>query len=92
MDKEKAIKDIREKSNYSREIYEMNKEEIGKVLDSYEDLKGNYLENHPRARIIRIVVKEENDLPLAIEFHRKDDSFKDFTIAIGKPYIKREEK
>ncbi|WP_048146516.1 hypothetical protein [Pyrococcus abyssi] len=92
MDKRKTIEDIKSHSNYSREMYEMNKEEIEKALDSYNELKEAYLEDHPRARLIRIVVNEENDLPLAMEFHRKDDSFKGFTIAIGKPYVKRKEK
>ncbi|MFA4647820.1 hypothetical protein P8X24_11355 [Pyrococcus kukulkanii] len=89
MDKKKAIREIKEHSPYSREIYEMNKEEIGKALDDYDSLKESYLDNHPRARLIRIVVSEKHDLPLAMEFHRKDDSFRGFTIAIGKPYVKR---
>ncbi|AFK21795.1 hypothetical protein [Pyrococcus sp. ST04] len=92
MDKKKAIEEIKAHSTYSREIYEMNKEDIGRALDNYENLKENYLDNHPRARLIRIVVNEENDLPLAMEFHRKDDSFKGFTIAIGKPYVRNKEK
>ncbi|AEC51703.1 hypothetical protein PNA2_0787 [Pyrococcus sp. NA2] len=88
MDKEKVIKEIKAHSNYSKEMYEMNRDAIDAALDSYESLKEEYLEDHPRARLIRIVVNEDNDLPLAMEFHRKDDSFKGFTIAIGKPYVK----
>jgi len=68
----------------------MNKDAIESALDSYESLKEEYLENHPRARLIRIVVNEDNDLPLAMEFNRRDDSFKGFTVAIGKPYVKKE--
>ena len=73
---------------YSNEIYKMHSESINEVLDNYESLKENYLNDHSRARVVRIVFNEDNGLPLAIEFHRKDDSFKGFTIAIGKPHIK----
>ncbi|HII61142.1 hypothetical protein [Pyrococcus horikoshii] len=90
MDKRKTIENIKSHSNYSREMYEMNKDAIESALDSYESLKEEYLENHPRARLIRIVVNEDNDLPLAMEFNRRDDSFKGFTVAIGKPYVKKE--
>ncbi|NJE07511.1 hypothetical protein E3E31_03055 [Thermococcus sp. M39] len=90
MDKEKTIEAIKKHSNYSREIYEMHEESINNAIDNYEQLKENYLNDHSRARIVRIVINEDNDLPLAIEFHKKDDSFKGFSIAIGKPYIKSE--
>ncbi len=87
MDKRKAIKEIRDHSVYSKEIYKMHSESIEDVIDEYEQLKENYLEDHSRARVVRIVFNENEGLPLAIEFNRKDDSFKGFTIAIGKPYI-----
>ncbi|AHF80385.1 hypothetical protein [Thermococcus paralvinellae] len=90
MDKEKTIEAIKKHSNYSREIYEMHEESINNAIDNYEQLKEDYLNDHSRARIVRIVINEDNDLPLAIEFHKKDDSFKGFSIAIGKPYIKSE--
>ncbi len=87
MDKEKTIKEIKDHSVYSKEIYSMHSEEIEDVIEDYEKLKESYLEDHSRARIVRIVFEEDDGLPLAIEFNRKDDSFKGFTIAIGKPYI-----
>lgn len=86
------IKSIKEHSNYSREIYDMHEESINNALEHYDQLKEDYLNEHSRARIVRIVINEDNDLPLAIEFNRKDDSFKGFSIAIGKPYIKSETK
>jgi len=88
LDKEDVIKSIREHSNYSREIYNMHEDAINEALEHYDELKEEYLNDHSRARIVRIVINEDNNLPLAIEFHRKDDSFKGFSIAIGKPYIK----
>ncbi|ALM74649.1 hypothetical protein [Thermococcus barophilus] len=88
MDKKKTIEAIKNHSNYSREIYEMHEESINNAIDNYEQLKEDYLNDHSRARIVRIVINDDNDLPLAIEFHKKDDSFKGFSIAIGKPYIK----
>lgn len=88
MDREKKVEEIKNHSVYSREIYEMHSESIDEVIENYEELKETYLNDHSRARIVRIVFNEDNDLPLAIEFHRKDDSFKGFTIAIGKPHIK----
>ncbi|WP_048148281.1 hypothetical protein [Palaeococcus ferrophilus] len=90
MDKEEVIKSIREHSNYSREMYSMHEESVNEVIENYEQLKENYLNEHSRARIVRIVISEEFDLPLAIEFNRKDDSFRGFTIAIGKPHIKHQ--
>lgn len=90
MDKQKTIEAIKKHSNYSREIYKMHEESINNAIDNYEQLKEDYLNDHSRARIVRIVINEDNDLPLAIEFHKKDDSFKGFSIAIGKPYIKSE--
>ncbi|WP_461864030.1 hypothetical protein [Thermococcus sp.] len=84
------VKTIREHSNYSREIYEMHEESINSALENYDRLKEDYLNDHSRARIVRIVFNEDNDLPLALEFNKKDDSFKGFTIAIGKPHIKSE--
>ncbi|WP_457742454.1 hypothetical protein [Thermococcus sp.] len=91
MNKQEKVKEIREHSVYSREIYDMHSESINRVIDEYEALKEDYLNDHSRARIVRIVFNEDNGLPLAIEFRRKDDSFKGFTIAIGKPHIKTEE-
>lgn len=88
MDREKKVEEIRNHSVYANEIYEMHSESINEVIDNYEDLKEDYLNDHSRARIVRIVFNEDNGLPLAIEFNRKDDSFKGFTIAIGKPHIK----
>jgi len=88
MDRNKKVEEIRNHSVYANEIYEMHSESINEVLDNYEDLKEDYLSDHSRARIVRIVFNEDNGLPLAIEFNRKDDSFKGFTIAIGKPHIK----
>ncbi len=88
MNKEKRVKEIRNHSVYANEIYEMHSDSIDEVLDNYDDLKEDYLSDHSRARIVRIVFNEDNGLPLAIEFNRKDDSFKGFTIAIGKPHIK----
>jgi len=88
LDKEDMIKSIKGHSNYSREIYGMHEEVINETLENYDKLKEDYLNDHSRARIVRIVINEDNNLPLAIEFHRKDDSFKGFSIAIGKPYIK----
>ena len=88
MDKEKKVQEIRNHSVYAREIYDMHSESIDEVIDNYESLKEDYLSDHSRARIVRIVFNEDNGLPLAIEFNRKDDSFKGFTIAIGKPHIK----
>ncbi|ACS34147.1 hypothetical protein [Thermococcus gammatolerans] len=88
MDREKKIEEIRNHSVYAREIYDMHSESIDRVIDEYESLKEDYLNDHSRARIVRIVFNEDNGLPLAIEFNRKDDSFKGFTIAIGKPHIK----
>jgi len=82
------VRAIREHSNYSREIYEMHEDSINTALENYDQLKEDYLSDHSRARIVRIVFNEDNDLPLAIEFNKKDDSFKGFTIAIGKPHIK----
>ena len=91
MDREKKVEEIRNHSVYAREIYEMHSESIDSVIENYENLKENYLSDHSRARIVRIVFNEDNGLPLAIEFNRKDDSFKGFTIAIGKPHIKSNE-
>ena len=91
MDREKKIEEIRNHSVYAREIYDMHSESIDRVIDEYESLKEDYLNDHSRARIVRIVFNEDNGLPLAIEFNRKDDSFKGFTIAIGKPHIKSNE-
>ncbi len=91
MDREKKVEEIRRHSLYANEIYEMHSESINRVLEDYESLKEDYLNDHSRARIVRIVFNEDNDLPLAIEFNRKDDSFKGFTIAIGKPHIKSRE-
>ena len=88
MDRNKKVEEIRNHSVYANEIYEMHSESINEVLDNYEGLKEDYLNDHSRARIVRIVFNEDNNLPLAIEFNRKDDSFKGFTIAIGKPHIK----
>ncbi|NJE06110.1 hypothetical protein E3E36_08155 [Thermococcus sp. M36] len=88
MDREKKVQEIKNHSVYANEIYEMHSESINEVLDNYEGLKQDYLNDHSRARIVRIVFNEDNGLPLAIEFNRKDDSFKGFTIAIGKPHIK----
>ncbi|MBP1910898.1 hypothetical protein [Thermococcus stetteri] len=88
MDREQKVEEIKNHSVYSREIYEMHSESINHVIDNYESLKEDYISDHSRARIVRIVFNEDNDLPLAIEFNRKDDSFKGFTIAIGKPHIK----
>ncbi|CAD5244139.1 hypothetical protein [Thermococcus camini] len=88
MDREKKVQEIRNHSVYAREIYDMHSDSIDEVLDNYDDLKEGYLNDHSRARIVRIVFNEDNGLPLAIEFNRKDDSFKGFTIAIGKPHIK----
>ncbi|NJE03069.1 hypothetical protein [Thermococcus sp. MV11] len=88
MDREKKVREIKNHSVYAREIYEMHSESIDEVIDNYESLKENYLNDHSRARIVRIVFNEDNGLPLAIEFNRKDDSFKGFTIAIGKPHIR----
>jgi len=88
LDREKKIEEIRNHSVYAREIYDMHSESIDRVIDEYESLKEDYLNDHSRARIVRIVFNEDNGLPLAIEFNRKDDSFKGFTIAIGKPHIK----
>ncbi len=84
------VKTIREHSNYSREIYEMHEDSINSALENYDRLKEDYLNDHSRARIVRIVFNEDNGLPLALEFNKKDDSFKGFTIAIGKPHIKTE--
>jgi len=70
----------------------MHSDRIDDVIEDYEKLKESYLEDHSRARIVRIVFEEDEGLPLAIEFNRKDDSFKGFTIAIGKPYINSEER
>jgi len=88
LNKEKKVEEIKNHSVYASEIYEMHSDSIDAVLDNYEGLKENYLNDHSRARIVRIVFSEDNNLPLAIEFNRKDDSFKGFTIAIGKPHIK----
>ncbi len=88
MDREKKVEEIKNHSVYAREIYDLHSESIDNVIDNYEDLKRDYLNDHSRARIVRIVFNEDNGLPLAIEFNRKDDSFKGFTIAIGKPHIK----
>jgi len=88
LDREKKVQEIRNHSVYAREIYDMHSESIDSVIDNYESLKEDYLNDHSRARIVRIVFNEDNGLPLAIEFNRKDDSFKGFTIAIGKPHIK----
>jgi len=88
LDREKKVEEIRNHSVYAREIYDMHSESIDSVIENYESLKEDYLNDHSRARIVRIVFNEDNGLPLAIEFNRKDDSFKGFTIAIGKPHIK----
>ena len=88
MNKEKKVEEIKNHSVYAREIYDMHSDSIDRVLEDYDDLKEDYLNDHSRARIVRIVFNEDNGLPLAIEFNRKDDSFKGFTIAIGKPHIK----
>ncbi|WP_394296790.1 hypothetical protein [Palaeococcus pacificus] len=85
------IKKIKSHSNYSKEIYSMHEESVNSALENYEQLKESYLNEHSRARIVRIVINEDNGLPLALEFNKKDDSFKGFSIAIGKPYIKSEE-
>ena len=90
MNKKKKVEEIRSHSVYAKEIYDMHSESIDEVLENYDDLKEDYLNDHSRARIVRIVFNEDNGLPLAIEFNRKDDSFKGFTIAIGKPHIKSE--
>jgi len=90
LDREKKVEEIKNHSVYAREIYDMHSESIDNVIDNYESLKEDYLNDHSRARIVRIVFNEDNGLPLAIEFNRKDDSFKGFTIAIGKPHIKSE--
>ena len=90
MDREKKVQEIKSHSIYAREIYKMHSESIDDVIDNYESLKEDYLNDHSRARVVRIVFNEDNGLPLAIEFNRKDDSFKGFTIAIGKPHIKSE--
>ena len=92
MDRERKVEEIKNHSVYSREIYEMHSESINHVIDNYESLKEDYINDHSRARIVRIVFNEDNNLPLAIEFNRKDDSFKGFTIAIGKPHIKSNRK
>ncbi|WP_297063839.1 hypothetical protein [Thermococcus sp.] len=88
MDRKKKVQEIRNHSVYAREIYDMHSESIDNIINNYESLKEDYLNDHSRARIVRIVFNEDNGLPLAIEFNRKDDSFKGFTIAIGKPHIK----
>ncbi|WP_297489289.1 hypothetical protein [Thermococcus sp.] len=88
MNRKEKVEEIKNHSVYANEIYEMHSESIDEVIDNYESLKENYLNDHSRARIVRIVFNEDNGLPLAIEFNRKDDSFKGFTIAIGKPHIK----
>jgi hypothetical protein len=88
LNKEKKVEEIKNHSIYAREIYDMHSDSIDRVLEDYDDLKEDYLNDHSRARIVRIVFNEDNGLPLAIEFNRKDDSFKGFTIAIGKPHIK----
>ncbi|WP_148882327.1 hypothetical protein [Thermococcus aciditolerans] len=88
MDRKKKVQEIKNHSVYAREIYDMHSESIHNVIDNYESLKEDYLNDHSRARIVRIVFNEDNGLPLAIEFNRKDDSFKGFTIAIGKPHIR----
>jgi hypothetical protein len=88
LDREKKVREIKNHSVYAQEIYNMHSESIDRVIDDYESLKEDYLSDHSRARIVRIVFNEDNGLPLAIEFNRKDDSFKGFTIAIGKPHIK----
>ncbi|WP_457751804.1 hypothetical protein [Thermococcus sp.] len=88
MNKEKKVEEIKNHSVYAKEIYDMHSESIDEVLENYDELKEDYLNDHSRARIVRIVFNEDNGLPLAIEFNRKDDSFKGFTIAIGKPHIK----
>jgi len=88
MDKRDKVREIRNHSVYAREIYDMHSESIDNVIENYESLKEDYLSYHSRARIVRIVFNEDNGLPLAIEFNRKDDSFKGFTIAIGKPHIR----
>jgi len=90
LNKKKKVEEIRSHSVYAKEIYDMHSESIDEVLENYDDLKEDYLNDHSRARIVRIVFNEDNGLPLAIEFNRKDDSFKGFTIAIGKPHIKSE--
>ena len=90
MDREKKVREIKNHSVYAQEIYNMHSESIDRVIEDYESLKEDYLSDHSRARIVRIVFNEDNGLPLAIEFNRKDDSFKGFTIAIGKPHIKSE--
>lgn len=82
------IERIKGHSNYSKEIYHMHEESVKDAIEHYEQLKENYLSEHSRARIVRIVINEDNGLPLALEFNKKDDSFKGFSIAIGKPYIK----
>ncbi|NPA47452.1 MAG: hypothetical protein GXO14_02255 [Thermococci archaeon] len=92
MNKEKTIREIKDHSVYSKEIYKMHSGRIDDVIEDYEKLKESYLEDHSRARIVRIVFEEDEGLPLAIEFNRKDDSFKGFTIAIGKPYINSDER
>lgn len=88
MKRKEKVEEIKNHSVYANEIYEMHSESIDEVIDNYESLKENYLNDHSRARVVRIVFNEDNGLPLAIEFNRKDDSFKGFTIAIGKPHIK----
>jgi len=88
LNKEKKVEEIKSHSVYAREIYDMHSDSIDRVLEDYDDLKEDYLNDHSRARIVRIVFNEDNGLPLAIEFNRKDDSFKGFTIAIGKPHIR----
>jgi len=91
LDKDEKVREIKNHSAYAKEIYDMHSKSINEVLENYENLKEDYLNDHSRARIVRIVFNEDNGLPLAIEFNRKDDSFKGFTIAIGKPHIKSDE-
>ncbi|NJE42193.1 hypothetical protein [Thermococcus sp. GR6] len=88
MDRKKTVEEIKNHSVYAREIYDMHSESINEAIDNYEQLKEDYLNDHSRARIVRIVFNDDHGLPLAMEFNRKDDSFKGFTIAIGKPHIK----
>lgn len=67
MDRKEKLEEIRNHSVYAREIYDMHSESIDGVLEDYDGLKENYLNDHPRARIVRIVFNEDNGLPLAIE-------------------------
>ena len=55
MDREKKVMEIKNHSVYAREIYDMHSESIDRVIDDFESLKEDYLSDHSRARIVRIV-------------------------------------